>query len=409
MQRLLFTSLKRINFKPIPLIQSSFIRFRSTMKTSKVKTIEPNAVKSVALNTALKQIEAQFGKGAVMKLGDREHLEIPVISTGSLTVDKALGIYGLPRGRIVEIYGPESSGKTSLALMTVAQAQKTGGLCTFIDAEHALDPSYAEKLGVNIKDLYISQPDSGEQALEICDSLVRSGTMDVIVVDSVAALVPKAEVEGSMGDQHMALQARLMSQALRKLTGSISKSNTVLIFINQIRSKVGVLFGSPEVTPGGNALKFYCSIRMDIRRKTQIKQGDEIIGYETTVKVVKNKCSPPFKVASFNMLFGEGIDKYGEIFDIAVQEGLIKKSGSWFSYQGENLSQGRPQGIKYLKENPDFYNTLMQAIKTQWATPVTSTDTNINNKGDKNDEDSVSEEFLPETTDPDNSESSDKQ
>ncbi|KAK8818354.1 hypothetical protein WA556_006174, partial [Blastocystis sp. ATCC 50177/Nand II] len=301
-----------------------------------------------------------------MKLGSREKLDIPVISTGSLTVDRALGIGGLPRGRVVEIYGPESSGKTTLALHTVAQLQKTGGTCTFIDAEHALDPVYASNIGVNIDDLYISQPDSGEQALEIADSLVRSGAMDMIVVDSVAALVPKAEAEGAMGDAHMALQARLMSQALRKLTGSLSKSNCLLIFINQIRQKVGIMFGNPEVTPGGNALKFYSSVRMDIRRKSAIKKGDDVVGYETTVKIVKNKCAPPFRVANFDMMFGTGISHVGEVLDLAIEEGLLTQSGAWIAYNGENIAQGRPKAKLYLEQNPSFCEDLEKQLRQKW-------------------------------------------
>ncbi|KAM7457870.1 hypothetical protein BLSTO_01368 [Blastocystis sp. subtype 1] len=330
------------------------------------KTVDPTSAKELALKNAIKQLETQFGKGSVMKLGSREKLDIPVISTGSLTVDRALGIGGLPRGRVVEIYGPESSGKTTLALHTVAQLQKTGGTCTFIDAEHALDPVYASNIGVNIDDLYISQPDSGEQALEIADSLVRSGAMDMIVVDSVAALVPKAEAEGAMGDAHMALQARLMSQALRKLTGSLSKSNCLLIFINQIRQKVGIMFGNPEVTPGGNALKFYSSVRMDIRRKSAIKKGDDVVGYETTVKIVKNKCAPPFRVANFDMMFGTGISHVGEVLDLAIEEGLLTQSGAWIAYNGENIAQGRPKAKLYLEQNPSFCEDLEKQLRQKW-------------------------------------------
>ena len=313
-----------------------------------------------------------------MKLGSKTHMDVPVISTGSLTVDHALGIGGLPRGRVVEIYGPESSGKTTLALHTVAELQKSGGTCTFIDAEHALDPLYASKIGVNINELYISQPDSGEQALEIADCLVRSGAMDMIVIDSVAALVPKAEAEGAMGDAHMALQARLMSQALRKITGSLAKSNCLLVFINQIRQKVGILFGNPEVTPGGNALKFYSSVRLDIRRKTAIKEGDDVIGYETAVKVVKNKLAPPFRTATFDMMFGTGISKTGEILDLAIEEGIIQKKGAWLSYQGENIAQGRGKAKEYLSEHPDFCQDLEAQIRQKWKEQEDTSQTSHN-------------------------------
>jgi len=309
--------------------------------------------KDKALAAALGQIEKQFGKGSIMRLGDgAASLEIDAVSTGSLGLDVALGIGGLPYGRVVEIYGPESSGKTTLTLQVIAQAQKQGKTCAFIDAEHALDPIYAKKLGVNIEDLLISQPDTGEQALEICDMLVRSGAVGVVIVDSVAALTPKAEIEGDMGDSHMGLQARLMSQALRKLTGNIKQTNTMCIFINQIRMKIGVMFGNPETTTGGNALKFYASVRLDIRRIGAVKNGDEIVGNETRVKVVKNKVSPPFKQAEFQILYGEGINNHGELIDLGVKNELVEKAGSWYSYNGEKIGQGKSNACKYLAENP---------------------------------------------------------
>ena len=311
--------------------------------------------KRKALSAALGQIEKQFGKGAVMRMGDVSAVrDIEAISTGSLTLDVALGIGGLPAGRIVEIYGPESSGKTTLTLQVIAEAQKKGGTAAFVDAEHALDPSYAEKLGVNVDDLLVSQPDTGEQALEIADMLVRSGAVDVVVVDSVAALTPKAEIEGEMGDSHVGLQARLMSQALRKLTGNIKRSNTLVIFINQIRMKIGVMFGSPETTTGGNALKFYSSVRLDIRRIGAIKKGDEVVGNQTRVKVVKNKMAPPFKQAEFEILYGEGISREGEIIDLGVAEGIVDKSGAWYSYNGDRIGQGKENVRQFLKENPDM-------------------------------------------------------
>ena len=309
--------------------------------------------KRKALSAALSQIEKQFGKGSVMRMGDETAVrDIQAISTGSLGLDVALGIGGLPRGRIVEIYGPESSGKTTLTLQVIAEAQKAGGTCAFVDAEHALDPQYAGKLGVNVDDLLVSQPDTGEQALEITDMLVRSGAVDVVVVDSVAALTPKAEIEGDMGDSHVGLQARLMSQALRKLTANIKRSNTLVIFINQIRMKIGVMFGSPETTTGGNALKFYSSVRLDIRRIGAIKKGDEVVGSETRVKVVKNKVAPPFKQAEFDILYGEGISREGEIIDMGVKINLVDKSGAWYSYNGEKIGQGKDNARGFLKENP---------------------------------------------------------
>ena len=323
-----------------------------------------NIDKKKALETALSQIEKQFGKGSVMKLGDYKAMEIEAIPTGALSLDMALGIGGLPRGRIIEIYGPESSGKTTLALHVVAEAQKEGGEAAFIDAEHALDPVYAKKLGVDIDNLIVSQPDTGEQALEITESLVRSGALDVIVVDSVAALVPKAEIDGDMGDSHMGLQARLMSQALRKLAGAINKSKTVLIFINQLREKIGVMFGNPETTTGGRALKFYASVRLDIRKAENIKQDGEIKGSRTRVKVVKNKVAPPFREAEFDIVYGEGISRAGNILDMAVNMDIIEKSGSWFSYNGERIGQGRENVKKYLKENPEILDEVEGKVRS---------------------------------------------
>ena len=317
-----------------------------------------NDNKQKALDAALSQIERQFGKGSIMKLGDNKALDIDAISTGSLGIDIALGIGGLPMGRIVEIYGPESSGKTTLTLQVIAEAQKEGKTCAFVDAEHALDPIYAQKLGVNIDELLVSQPDTGEQALEICDMLVRSSAVDVVVVDSVAALTPKAEIEGDMGDSHMGLQARLMSQALRKLTGNIKRSNTLCIFINQIRMKIGVMFGNPETTTGGNALKFYASVRLDIRRIGSVKEGDEVVGNETRVKVVKNKVAPPFKQAEFIIMYGEGISKHGELIDLGVKHKLVEKAGAWYSYNGSKVGQGKSNSIKFLKENPEISDEI---------------------------------------------------
>jgi recombination protein RecA len=320
--------------------------------------------RSKALDAALVQIERAFGKGSIMRLGQREKaVEAEVVSTGSLGLDIALGIGGLPRGRIIEIYGPESSGKTTLALQVVAEAQRQGGACAFIDAEHALDPSYAQKLGVNIDDLLISQPDAGEQALEIADTLVRSGAIDVLVVDSVAALVPRAELEGEMGDSHMGLQARLMSQALRKLTASIAKSRCMVIFINQIRMKIGVMFGNPETTTGGNALKFYASVRLDIRRIGSIKERDTVVGNQTRVKVVKNKMAPPFRVVEFDIMYGEGISKTGELIDLGVAAGVVEKSGAWFSYNSQRIGQGRENAKTFLKENAPIAAEIEKAIR----------------------------------------------
>jgi recombination protein RecA len=318
-----------------------------------------------ALTAALAQIEKQFGKGSVMRMGDTTGHNIEAISTGSLTLDIALGIGGLPKGRVVEIYGPESSGKTTLTLHCIAEAQKAGGTCAFVDAEHALDPGYAEKLGVNIEDLLLSQPDTGEQALEIADMLVRSNAIDVVVVDSVAALTPKAEIEGDMGDSHVGLQARLMSQALRKLTSNIKKSNCIVIFINQIRMKIGVMFGSPETTSGGNALKFYASVRLDIRRIGALKKGDEVIGNDTRVKVVKNKVAPPFKQAHFEIIYGHGISHSGELIELGVAEGLIEKAGAWYSHAGQRIGQGRENVRKFLSENPEIAADIEQKIRAK--------------------------------------------
>ncbi|WP_330926160.1 recombinase RecA [Candidatus Sororendozoicomonas aggregata] len=316
-----------------------------------------------ALAAALGQIERQFGKGTVMRMGDQKIEAIPSISTGSLQLDIALGIGGLPKGRIVEIYGPESSGKTTLTLSVIAEAQKQGATCAFVDAEHALDPEYAKKLGANIDDLYVSQPDTGEQALEITDMLVRSGAVDVVVVDSVAALVPKAEIEGDMGDAHVGLQARLMSQALRKITGSIKQANCLVIFINQIRMKIGVMFGNPETTTGGNALKFYSSVRLDIRRTGAVKNGDEVIGNETRVKVVKNKVSPPFRQAEFQILYGKGIYRMGEVLDLGVKLKLVDKSGAWYAYKGSKIGQGKANASQYLQDNPDIATEIEGLIR----------------------------------------------
>jgi len=315
--------------------------------------------KEKALSAAISQIDRQFGKGSIMRLGDKHAIgDVDVVSTGSFALDLALGIGGLPKGRVVEIYGPESSGKTTLTLQVIAECQKAGGTAAFVDAEHALDPGYAKKLGVRVDDLLISQPDTGEQALEITDMLVRSGAVDVVVIDSVAALTPKAEIEGDMGDQHMGLQARLMSQALRKLTANIKRTNCLVIFINQIRMKIGIMFGSPETTTGGNALKFYSSVRMDIRRTGSIKKGDEVIGNETRVKIVKNKMAPPFRQAMFDILYGEGISKESEILELAVQHGFIDKAGAWYSYQGDKIGQGKENVRQFLRDNPALLETL---------------------------------------------------
>ncbi|MBO0585714.1 recombinase RecA [Sporosarcina sp. E16_8] len=323
--------------------------------------------RKAALEMALKQIEKQFGKGSIMKLGEKTNLEVETSSTGSLALDSALGIGGYPRGRVIEIYGPESSGKTTVALHAIAEVQAAGGTAAFIDAEHALDPIYARKLGVNIDELLLSQPDTGEQALEIAEALVRSGAVDIFVVDSVAALVPKAEIEGEMGDSHIGLQARLMSQALRKLSGAINKSNTIAIFINQIREKVGVMFGSPEVTPGGRALKFYSSVRLDVRRGEAIKQGNDIVGNKTRIRVVKNKVAPPFKTAEVDIMYGEGISREGEIIDLGADSEVVQKSGSWYSYEGERLGQGRENSKQFLKENPDIRAEIANKIREAYG------------------------------------------
>ncbi len=319
--------------------------------------------KTRAIDAAIGQIERAFGKGSIMRLGQRETVETEAVSTGSLGLDIALGIGGLPRGRVVEIYGPESSGKTTLALQAIAEAQKKGGVCAFVDAEHALDPVYARKLGVSIDDMLISQPDAGEQALEIADTLVRSGAVDIVVVDSVAALVPRAELEGEMGDTHVGLQARLMSQALRKLTGSINRTQCMVIFINQIRMKIGVMFGSPETTTGGNALKFYASVRLDIRRIGQIKDRDEVVGNQTRVKVVKNKVAPPFRQVEFDIMYGEGVSKMGELLDLGVNAGIVEKSGAWFSYSGQRVGQGRENAKNFLRENPEIAAEIETKIR----------------------------------------------
>ena len=327
-----------------------------------------------ALDAALSQIERQFGKGAVMRMGDSPREAIPAISTGSLGLDIALGIGGLPKGRIVEVYGPESSGKTTLTLQTIAECQKAGGTAAFIDAEHALDPIYAGKLGVNVDDLLVSQPDTGEQALEIADMLVRSGSVDILVIDSVAALTPRAEIEGDMGDTHVGLQARLMSQALRKITGNIKRSNCLVIFINQIRMKIGVMFGNPETTTGGNALKFYSSVRLDIRRIGSVKQGDEVIGNETRVKVVRNKVSPPFRQAEFQVMYGQGIYHMGEVLDLGVQEGLVEKSGAWYSYNGQRIGQGKANAAQFLDENRAMADEIEKILRDRLLATPTVTD-----------------------------------
>jgi recombination protein RecA len=328
-----------------------------------LKVVETGMDKQKALDAALGQIERAFGKGSIMKLGASTALEVEAVSTGSLGLDIALGIGGLPKGRVIEIYGPESSGKTTLALQTLAECQKRGGICAFVDAEHALDPAYAKKLGVNLDELLISQPDTGEQALEIADTLVRSGAVEILVIDSVAALTPRAEIEGEMGDSLPGLQARLMSQALRKLTASISKTNCMVIFINQIRMKIGVMFGSPETTTGGNALKFYASVRLDIRRIGAIKDREEVVGNQTRVKVVKNKVAPPFRQVEFDIMYGEGISKVGELIDLGVTAGIVEKSGSWYSYDGERIGQGRDNAKAFLRANPDMANAIEAKIR----------------------------------------------
>ncbi|RUO79443.1 recombinase RecA [Pseudidiomarina taiwanensis] len=333
--------------------------------------------KQKALEAALGQIERQFGKGSIMRLGDNQTMDIESVSTGSLSLDIALGIGGLPFGRVVEIYGPESSGKTTLTLQVIAEAQKQGKTCAFVDAEHALDPVYAEKLGVNVDDLLVSQPDTGEQALEICDMLVRSGAVDVVIVDSVAALTPKAEIEGEMGDSHVGLQARLMSQALRKLTANIKKSNSMCIFINQIRMKIGVMFGNPETTTGGNALKFYSSVRLDIRRTGAVKEGDEVVGNETRVKVVKNKVAPPFKQAEFQIMYGAGISKEGELIDLGVKQKIVDKAGAWYSYKGDKIGQGKANAMKFLAENKAIAEEIEAQLRAELLQPKKSKDSAV--------------------------------
>jgi len=372
------------------------------MSETPLRLVEKESVdQNKALESAVSQIERAFGKGSIMRLGQREVVEAEIVSTGSISLDIALGIGGLPRGRVVEIYGPESSGKTTLALHALSEAQKNGGTCAFVDAEHALDPIYAKKLGVNIEEMLISQPDTGEQALEIADTLVRSGAVDVLVVDSVAALVPRAELEGEMGDHHVGLQARLMSQALRKLTASVSKSNTTLIFINQIRIKIGVMFGNPETTTGGNALKFYSSVRLEIRRIGAIKDRDEVIGNQTRVKVVKNKLAPPFRMVEFDIIYGEGISKTGEILDLGVTGGIIEKSGSWFSYNSERIGQGRENAKAYLTENPDVAVRIEALIRQNAG--LTAGDMMAGpdeNKGDDEDAEAGGEADAPAAIDP---------
>ena len=334
-----------------------------TASSKLVANITKDPKKQKALEAAMDQIERQFGKGAIMRLGQNELMDIEAIPTGSLSLDIALGIGGLPMGRIIEIYGPESSGKTTLTLELIAQAQKKGKICAFIDAEHALDPVYAKKLGVNVEDVFISQPDTGEQALEICETLVRSGGIDVVVIDSVAALVPKAEIEGEMGDNHVGLQARLMSQALRKLTGIVKQANCMVVFINQLRMKIGVMFGNPETTTGGNALKYYASVRLDIRKSTALKNKEEVIGNETKVKVVKNKVAPPFKTANFQILFNYGIAKNGELIDLGVNAKIVQKTGAWFAYNGQKIGQGKVNAMKFLDENPSIADEIEQKIR----------------------------------------------
>ena len=370
---------------------------KKNQKNSVVKQTDPEQ-REKALSAALAQIEKQFGKGTIMKLGQTQSLDIEAVSTGSIGLDMALGIGGLPMGRIVEIFGPESSGKTTLTLSAIAQAQKAGKTCAFIDAEHALDPIYARKLGVDTDELLISQPDNGEQALEICDALVRSGAVDVIVVDSVAALTPKAEIEGDMGDSHMGLQARLMSQALRKLTANIKATNCLVIFINQIRMKIGVMFGNPETTTGGNALKFYSSVRLDIRRTGVVKDGDNIIGSETRVKVVKNKVAPPFREVNFDIMYGEGIARTNELLILAEANDLIKKSGAWFSYEGTKIGQGKNNAVKWLKENADIAQKIEQELREKFSnntpTALVSTDEDVLEDDNFTEDDDFNDEEL---------------
>lgn len=344
------------------------------------------ADRRAALDNALRQIEKQFGKGSIMKLGESTHMQVETVPSGSLALDIALGIGGLPRGRVIEVYGPESSGKTTVALHAIAEVQRIGGQAAFIDAEHALDPLYASKLGVNIDELLLSQPDTGEQALEIAEALVRSGAVDIIVIDSVAALVPKAEIEGDMGDSHVGLQARLMSQALRKLSGAISKSKTIAVFINQLREKVGVMFGNPETTPGGRALKFYSSVRLDVRRIETLKQGNDMVGNRTRIKVVKNKVAPPFKQAEIDIMYGEGISKEGSLIDIGVEMDIVQKSGAWFSYNGERLGQGRENAKQFLKEKTDFAAEIEKQIRAASNLSATATPANFSGDDDEDED-----------------------
>ncbi|WP_245583001.1 recombinase RecA [Paenibacillus daejeonensis] len=355
-----------------------------------MKDVSVLSDRRAALDMALRQIEKQFGKGSIMKLGENAGMQVEIVPSGSLALDIALGIGGLPRGRVIEVYGPESSGKTTVALHAIAEVQKIGGQAAFIDAEHALDPLYASKLGVNIDELLLSQPDTGEQALEIAEALVRSGAVDIIVIDSVAALVPKAEIEGEMGDSHVGLQARLMSQALRKLSGSISKSKTIAIFINQLREKVGVMFGNPEVTPGGRALKFYSSVRLEVRRIETLKQGNDMVGNRTRIKVVKNKVAPPFKQAEIDIMYGEGISKEGSLVDIGVEMDIVQKSGAWFSYNGERLGQGRENAKQYLKDHPDVSDVIEREVRQASNLSTTAVATSSLAAGQEEDED---EEF----------------
>ena len=361
-------------------------------KKEKVVDNGVSAEKKKALEVALGQIEKQFGKGSIMKLGENAHMNIEAIPTGAMSLDIALGIGGVPRGRIVEVYGPESSGKTTVALHMIAEAQKLGGIAAFIDAEHALDPVYAKKLGVNLDELLVSQPDTGEQALEITEELVRSGAIDIVVVDSVAALVPKAEIDGDMGDTHVALQARLMSQALRKLAGVLNKSNTVAVFINQLREKVGIMFGNPEVTPGGRALKFYASVRMEVRRSEQLKNNGEIIGNRVKVKIVKNKVAPPFRECEFDIMYGEGISRVGNILDIAVNMNIVEKAGAWFSYEGNRIAQGRDNAKKYLETNPDVCAEVEKKIRANMAEAFDRSLTDDLEKVSDDDDDEFTEE-----------------
>ena len=383
--------------KNLPKEGASMAAEKKNQKNSVVKQTDPEQ-REKALSAALAQIEKQFGKGSIMKLGQTQSLDIEAVSTGSIGLDMALGIGGLPMGRIVEIFGPESSGKTTLTLSAIAQAQKAGKTCAFIDAEHALDPIYARKLGVDTDELLISQPDNGEQALEICDALVRSGAVDVIVVDSVAALTPKAEIEGDMGDSHMGLQARLMSQALRKLTANIKATNCLVIFINQIRMKIGVMFGNPETTTGGNALKFYSSVRLDIRRTGVVKDGDNIIGSETRVKVVKNKVAPPFREVNFDIMYGEGIARTNELLILAEANDLIKKSGAWFSYEGTKIGQGKNKAVKWLKENADIAQKIEQELRDKFSnntpTALVSTDEDVLEDDNFTEDDDFNDEEL---------------